>query len=327
MMNLFNTKHLNESESYELFKMFNHYTQEKKAAILGILRAREESTDEILGALRCFNESAISIDHPYDVLDIVGTGGDGLETFNISTTVALLLASLGVDVAKHGGKSASGKVGSADLINSLGLQISEDPNEHLKNLAKYHFTFIRAGSLNGGLQQHGTLRQNLGFPSMFNIIGPLLNPMRPKRVLIGVYRKDLLAKVADILTMQGIHHALVVYGEPGMDEFSICGASHVIEIKEGKQSHSVFQVDDFGLQQAPISSIQIKDGAHNLELVLGVLNNQIQGPPLDIVVLNAAAGLYLAGVTKDIKESILIIKSAIQNGVTSRFLKQIRGEI
>ncbi len=250
MQKLLDLKNLTQNETYELFSRFSEYDAKKQSAILTLLRVKKETTEEILGAFQYFNQYVTDIHHDVEVVDIVGTGGDGAGTFNISTAASLVIASSGALVAKHGGRRSTSQVGSQDVIQALGIPIPQTGDDCIRNLRETNYTYLYAPLFNEGLKQYGPLRKKLGFPSIFNILGPLLNPMRPKRCVLGVYRKDLMQKVTEVLKLQGVKHALIVHSEDGLDEISISSNTHVVEIKEGIVEKYDLYPEQFGLFQS-----------------------------------------------------------------------------
>ncbi|MCL4162043.1 UNVERIFIED_CONTAM: hypothetical protein GTU68_009623 [Idotea baltica] len=327
MKKLLELENLTQKESYNLFNEFATYDLEKQSSILALLRAKIETTEEIFGALQCFSQYSTNITHDLDVVDIVGTGGDGIGTFNISTAASIVMAACDVFVAKHGGRSATSQSGSQDVIEALAIQIPKTAKEALQYLRKTNYTYLWAPLFNEELKKYGGLRRRLGFPTIFNILGPLLNPMRPKRCVIGVYRRDLMQKVAEVLITQGINHALVVHSDDGLDEISISDITHVIEIKNSNIREYILNPEDFGFSKAELSDVKGGGAKENAELINNILSGEVTGPKLDIVLLNAAAGLYIAGKSTNILDGILLAKNAVKQGKAITLLNKIRGSI
>lgn len=324
---LLKLENLSKEESYELFSKFSDYEVEKQSAILALLRAKKETTEEIMGALEHFTQSSQVIEHDFDIIDIVGTGGDGVGTFNISTAASLILASCGVFVAKHGGRSATSRAGSQDVIHALGIQTPQSTQEILELLKEHYYTYLWAPLFNGELKRYGQLRKKLGFPTILNILGPLLNPMRPKKCLIGVYRRDLIPKVAQVLKAKGLQHGLVVHSDDGLDEISISSATSCAEIKNGAIKEYRVNPEDFGVPKAAISDLIGRDTAENATIIQGILTSNIKGPKLDVVLLNAAAGLYLAGKSETIAHGVSLAKNAVKSGKALELLNKLTGKI
>lgn len=327
MKKLLNLENLTQQEAYELFTEFAEYETERQSAVLALLRAKKETTDEIFGALQYFGQHSTNITHDFEVVDIVGTGGDGMGTFNISTAASIVIASCGIMVSKHGGRSATSKTGSHDAAQALGIQIPQSAAESLKSLQQTNYTYLWAPLFNEELKKYGALRQKLGFPTIFNIIGPLLNPMRPKKCVIGVYRKDLVQKVAEILALQNVSHALVVHSDDGLDELSISSNNHVIEVKGVSIKEYDLNPQDFGFSKAQLSDVRGGSAAENATLICDILSGTINGPKLDIVLLNAAAGLYVTGKSTSIADGILLAKASIEQGKATTLLNKIKDSI
>ena len=325
MDKLLKLDNLSIKESYSLFSKFSEYSLEKQSSILALLRAKHETTEEILGALQYFNEYSQTINHAFDIVDIVGTGGDGIGTFNISTTASIVVASCGVYVAKHGGRSATSLSGSKDVIQKLGIGIPSTTVECVQYLQKNKYVFLFAPLFNSELKKYGILRKNISFPTIFNILGPLLNPMKPKKWLIGVYRKDLMHKLADILKLQNVKHAMIVHSKDGLDEISISDSTEILEIKDGYIQHYEIKPEYFGLPIANITQLKGGDSTENSIIIQDILSNKINGPKLHIVLLNAGASLYISGKTNSIADGIMMAKKTIENGSALALLNNIRG--
>jgi len=327
MKKLLNLENLTQQEAYELFTEFAEYESEKQSAVLALLRAKKETTEEIFAALQYFGRHSTNIIHDFEVVDIVGTGGDRVGTFNISTAASIVMASCGIMVAKHGGRSATSKTGSHDAVQALGIQIPQTVEESLKSLQQMNYTYLWAPLFNEELKKYGALRQKLGFPTIFNILGPLLNPMRPKRCVIGVYRRDLVQKVAEVLAVQKVNHALVVHSDDGLDELSISSHTHVMEVKGIVIKEYDLNPDDVGFSKAQLSDVRGGSAAENATTICDILSGTINGPQLDILLLNAAAGIYIAGKAASILEGISLAKIAIEQGKAILLLNKIRGSI
>jgi anthranilate phosphoribosyltransferase len=313
---------LSRLESYNLFNLMKNAPVDQQAAVLALLRAKNETVEELLGARDFFFAQTIQIKSPYDVVDIVGTGGDGFGTFNISTAASLVVASCGLYVAKHGGKSATSKAGSADVIEALGIYTT-DVSE---GLSRNNYAYLRGSLFNAALKQYAPLRKSLSFPTIFNILGPLMNPTSPKKQVIGVYRKDLVIKVAQILESLGSEHALVVHSEDGLDELSVSAPNHIAELKNGNISQYIINPADVGLAVSSLSEVLGGSVLENAQIIKDILLGKIIGPKLDIVLLNSAAGLLVAGAALSFQEAIEIAREAISSGKTAALLNQLQNE-
>lgn len=321
---LFSKQNLTRIESFELFSTLKQRPEAQQAALLTLLCTKKESIDEIMGVLDFIKQERISIASQQDVIDIVGTGGDKLNTFNISTAASLVVASCGVKVAKHGGRAASSASGSADVIEHLGISHETSPLRIRTQLEQDHYAFLYAPFFNPVLLSFRPLRKALGFPNLFNILGPLSNPLEPQRLVIGVYRYDLLKTIASVLLQSNVIHAYVVHAENGMDEFSICGPTHVMEVKEGTCRSFTVTPEEVGLQRASLDAIRGGTPRENAETIHAVFSQQTGGAKLDIVLLNAASGLMVAGKVKTFQEGIDLAREAITSGLTLQLLKTLQ---
>lgn len=309
---LLNMKSLSRDESFAMFSNLHTYPLEQQAAILTALRVKKESAEEILGALDFFKTQFNVFSSPFDdVIDIVGTGGDGIGTFNISTATSLLAARCGVRVAKNGGRAVSSRTGSMDVIAALGLKTSNSEQSVIDSLAQNQYAFIEAAEFNHGFNAFSGLRKTLGFPTLFNILGPLLHPMQPKRMLMGVYRLDLVNKIAQVLRHQGVQHALVVHAADGLDELSVSAPNYVAEIRDDMLSEYMIEGQDLGLPSANLQDVTGGDAIENSRIIQGILSGEIDGAQSDMVVLNTAAALYVAGRVVKLEDGIVLAKQAL----------------
>ncbi len=312
------------SQSYAVMQNFLEYPYEQQCAFLALLSAKKESMEELFGLQQALQEHTQPLHTRFDVVDMVGTGGDGIGSFNISTAASLLIASSGAYVAKHGGRSASSLSGSSDVLTELGIQTVQNQQQLNLELSQHHFSFILAPVFNPIFKQFATLRKSLQMPTAFNILGPLLNPLRPRRQVIGVYRSDLVAKIALILRELGSIHALVVHAEDGLDEFSVSSATQVAELKNGIIREYQITPQEVGLKLAPLESILGGTPAENAVIISELLTNQRQGPMLDILLFNAAAGLYVAGIAATIAEGITIARRLITTQKAGNLLASLQ---
>jgi anthranilate phosphoribosyltransferase len=324
LQKLLASESLQRDEAKALFAGFAARPIAQQAAILALWHAKKETQDEVLGAWQHFIQYSSLIESPVSTVDLVGTGGDGAKTFNISTAASLLLASCGVFVAKHGGRGVSSRVGSHDVMEALKIPAPVNASEVCAILMNHHYVYLRGACFNSELKNFGPLRQQLGFPTIFNVLGPLLNPLQPKRLVIGVYRPDLLQTVADFLKIQGVTHALVVHSEDGLDELSVSASSRVVELNNGEMVHYQIDPRDFGFDLAELSALRGGDVSENAQLIEGVLSNQIKGPKQEVVLLNTAAGLYVAGVCQSIARGIEIARQALETGAAMNLLLHLR---
>jgi anthranilate phosphoribosyltransferase len=258
-----------------------------------------------------------------NVVDIVGTGGDGLKTFNISTAASLVVASCGVRVAKHGGRAASSASGSADVAGQLGINFCQDSAQVLAQLQQHNLAFLFAPKFCDQLKYVSDVRKNLGVPTIFNLMGPLLNPTNPQAMVLGVYDAALLAPIATYLQTR-VSHALVVHGSHGLDEISVAGLTQIYEVKQGVVENYSIMPQDIGLRVYDVADIVGGDASHNAALISNLFNNPVPSAALDIVAANAGAALYVAGFAQSLTAGVVAAKAAIQNGTTAKFLAQLR---
>lgn len=311
-------------ESYALFQQFHTTTIEQQAAILALLQASPYTAELLIGARQYFFEQTSKIACPYEVIDIVGTGGDNIGTFNISTAASIVVASCGVFVAKHGGRSVTSQSGSADVLEKLKLPTPTNEQSIQKNLSDHHFVYLSAASFNPLLQQVKHLRKNLAIPSIFNLLGPLLNPLSAKRAVIGVYHQDLIQPMAQVLQQLGFVHALVIHSFDGLDEFSISAPTHVAELNSNHIQYYRVNPQDLGLEQANLNTVLGGTAAENASTITNILTDKLKGPKRDIVLLNAAAGLLIANKVPDLISGIKMAKLAIKTQKTAQLLYQLQ---
>lgn len=306
---------LSAEEAYITAKMLLHddISDIKAAAFLSALRTRKERAEELNGFVQAIYEQAITIDSDSELMDIVGTGGDGLDTFNISTATALVVASCGVAVAKHGNRAVTGSVGSADVLEALGVNIQLSPDEARHLLDKAGITFLFAPNFHPILKQVGPLRRQIGIATIFNFLGPLLNPCPLAYQVLGIADASLQEAVAGSLNEQGRKRALVVHADNGMDEISPMGRTRVYDIAlAGKQ---IYDIDpaELGFAEYSLDSIKGGNAQANAMIVRQVLAGQL-GSYRDTVLLNAGAALMTAGKASDIPEGIDLAAEAIDSG-------------
>lgn len=314
---------LTKDKAYLLFKHLAKMSYSQQSSILSMLQQKKESIDEIMGGYAYFSQFRKNIAHDFDVVDIVGTGGDGNKTFNISTLASIVVASCGVLVAKHGGKSASSVNGSFDTVNALGMKSAVNDKNVIAQLKENSYVYLWAPIFNDALKHYGPLRKKMASPTIFNILGPLLNPTLPKRSLIGVYRDDLRKKMAKVLIEQGITRALIVFAVDGLDEISISAATKVLEINHDEMIEYQITPEQVGLKRAHKSEIKIHSFKHSKQIFLGVLKGEIRDAKRDVVLLNAAAGLYVGGKVQTLTDGILLAKNAIDSGSAYLLFKKL----
>ncbi len=292
------------------------------AAIITGLRVKKETVGEITGAACVMRELANKVDAPSDAhfVDIVGTGGDGASSFNISTTAMFVAAAAGARVAKHGGRSVSSKSGSADLLEALGAEIDLGPAEVAACLAETGIGFMYAPNHHPAMKVVAPVRREMGVRTLFNILGPLTNPAGAPNILMGVFHEDLVGIQVRVLERLGARHALVVYGRDGLDEVSLGGKTLVGELRDGKVREYEIEPEDFGLSMASSRNLRVADPAESRAMVLDVLAGK-PGVARDIVVLNAGAALYAADVVDSIEAGLARAVQAIDSGAAEATMR------
>lgn len=285
------------------------------AGILIGLRVKKETIGEIAGAAEVMREFAtkVAVKDSEHLLDIVGTGGDGAHTFNISTTVMFVTAAAGAKVAKHGGRSVSSQSGSADAIEALGVKLDLSPEQVALCIDQTGIGFMFAPSHHSAMKHAAPVRKELGVRTLFNILGPLTNPANAGTQLLGVFHPDLVGILVRVLQRLGSRRALVVHGVDGLDEVSLAGPTLVGELKDGEVREYQIKPEDFGITPAPISALQVASPTESIARMKAVLANE-PGPSLDIVLLNAGAALYAAGHADSIAQGIEQARAAIASG-------------
>ena len=293
------------------------------AGILIGLRVKKESIEEIAAAAAVMREFAtpVPVHDAQNLLDIVGTGGDGAHTFNISTTVMFVAAAAGARVAKHGGRSVSSQSGSADALEALGAKLDLSPAQVVQCIDQTGIGFMFAPSHHSAMKHAAPVRKELGVRTLFNILGPLTNPAGAGTQLLGVFHPDLVGILVRVLQRLGSRRALVVHGVDGLDEVSLSGPTLVGELKDGEIHEYQIKPEDFGITPAPISALQVADPAESIARMKAVLANE-PGPSQDIVLLNAGAALYAAGHVASIALGIDQARQAIASGAARNKLNE-----
>jgi len=309
------------AEAFMNRMMTGETTPIQTAGLLAAMAVRGETVDEIVGFARAMRNHALSLDISYEVVDTCGTGGDGADTFNISTAAAFVSAAAGVPIAKHGNRAVSSRSGSADVLQALGARIDLNEYEAIQCLAETNLCFLFAPSYHPAMKHAAEPRKQLGFRTIFNILGPLTNPAGANRQVLGVFRADLVGKVASALAVLGTKHALVVHGAGGIDELSLAGETLVAEVKNGVVTEYRVSPSQFGLQTAPLEAVVGGDSAYNADLLRQVLSGGT-GPQRDVVVLNAGAVLYVGGRVASIGEGITLAQRVIDGGEAQQTLEQ-----
>lgn len=319
-----NGNSLKADEAYNTARMMIHEQVPpiQAAALLGALRLRKESFEELSGFVEAIYEEAVKVDCDQELIDTCGTGGDGLGTFNISTAAALIVASSGVAVAKHGNRAMSGTVGSADILEALGVNVQLAPDHARRMLDKVGITFLFAPNYHPILKQVVPLRREIGVATIFNFLGPLLNPCQLTYQVMGLADPKLLDAVSRTIVRQGRKRAMVVHADNGMDEVSPASYTTVYDIKG--QSIDTYDIhpSDAGLKPVPVESIKGGDARYNAGIMNDIVNGR-PGPYRDAAVLNAAAALVTAGRGRDMKEAAQIAMESLDSGKTRVVLQNM----
>ncbi len=293
---------LNEARALMGRMMAGELSQVQTAAALAALKVRGETPEEIAGFASAMRAAATPVNVSGELVDVVGTGGDGVGTFNISTTVAFVLAAAGLKVAKHGNRAASSKSGSADLLEALGVNIELAPEQVARVIEEVGIGFLFARTHHPAMRHVAPVRAELKTRTVFNVLGPLTNPARAQYFLLGVYSPDLLEPMAFALGELGVKGAWVVHSR-GTDELTL-GENQVVELKNGRTRRFTFRAADYGLEEAPLAALAGGAPAENAALTRRILSGEEQGPKRDVVALNAAAGLVAAGKAEDLQAGL-----------------------
>lgn len=285
------------------------------ASLLTALTAKTPTIDEIAGAAASMRSHALKFPtiKDDDVLEIVGTGGDHANTFNISTTSALVIAAAGTKVAKHGNRAASSKSGAADVLEALGLDINETPETSYESLKENNLAFLFAQEYHKSMKYVAPVRKQLGFRTIFNILGPLANPANPTRQLLGVYDESLLEPLANVLKKLGVKNAMVIHGRDGLDEMTAADETAVVELKDGKLTKYTLTPEQFGLKRSKRADLVGGTPEENGQITRDILAGK-KGPKRDIVLLNAGASLHLAHPELTIQQGIDLAAKTIDDG-------------
>ncbi|MCI2048857.1 MAG: anthranilate phosphoribosyltransferase [Lachnospiraceae bacterium] len=314
----------------EAFQVMNEImngetTQTQNAAFLAALStksARAETTAEISGCASAMRAHALKVEPGCDVLEIVGTGGDGAHTFNISTTSAIVCASAGVRVAKHGNRAASSQCGAADCLEALGVNISVSPEKAASLINEVGIAFLFAQKYHTSMKYVGAIRRELGIRTVFNILGPLTNPASPAFFLLGVYDGYLVEPLAKVLASLGVKRGFCVYGEDRQDEISASSATSVCEIRDGYYRSFEICPEDFGFARCAKEDLAGGTPAENAAITRAVLDGTEKGPKRSSVLLNAGAALYITGKTPTMEDGIRAAAERIDSGAASKTLQR-----
>lgn len=306
--------------------MTGNATSSQIASLISILRFRGETVDEIVGFAKSMKNHMRTLNCPFHLVDTCGTGGDGASTFNISTAAALVVSSLQVKVAKHGNRAFSSKSGSADVLETLGLNIQTTEEDAIESLENDHMTFLFAPMFHSSMKHAVIPRKEIGFRTVFNILGPLANPANAKRQVIGVFSSVYAEKMAHALERLGAEHVLLVTGHDGLDEISITCPTDIVELKNGQITKYVLSPEDVGFETGHLSDIQVADSVESAKLIRDIFSGEAPESAVNIVALNAGAALYVAGKAASLKDGAQLAKDAINSGVALQQLNILTGK-
>lgn len=327
IVKIVNKEDLTYDEAYSVMNeiMSGETTPTQNAAFLASLStksARAETTDEIAGCAAAMREHAVKVDAGMDVFEIVGTGGDNANSFNISTTSAIVAAAGGMKVAKHGNRAASSKSGTADCLEALGVNINQSPEKCVELLNETGMCFFFAQKYHTSMKYVGAIRKELGFRTVFNILGPLTNPASPTMQLLGVYDEYLVEPLAQVLISLGVKRGMVVFGQDKLDEISLSSPTKICEIKDGWYKTSVITPEDFGLEYCSKDDLKGGTPEENAKITVDILNGE-RGHKRDAVLMNAGAALYIGGKADSIADGIKLAGEIIDSGKATATLNKL----
>lgn len=318
---------LTYAEAYQVMNeiMSGETSQVQNAAFLAALSTKStkaETIDEISGCAAAMREHALQVEHDMDVMEIVGTGGDGAHSFNISTTSAIVTAAAGVKVAKHGNRAASSKCGTADCLEAMGVNINLTPEQCRRLLEQVGICFFFAQKYHMSMKYVGGIRKELGIRTVFNILGPLTNPAHPSMQLLGVYDESLVEPLARVLTSLGVKSGMVVYGQDKLDEISLSAPTTYCDFRDGVYRSGVMTPEQFGLKRCTKEDLVGGTPEENAAITRAILEGKERGPKRDTVLMNAGAALYIAGKAPDPAGGIRLAAELIDTGKAVQKLEE-----
>lgn len=327
IVKIVNKQDLSYDEAYTVMNeiMSGETTPTQNAAFLSALStksAKAETTDEIAGCAAAMRDHATRVETGMDVFEIVGTGGDNAGSFNISTTSALVAAAGGMKVAKHGNRAASSLCGTADCLEALGVNIQQDPEKCVELLKEAGMCFFFAQKYHTSMKYVGAIRKELGFRTVFNILGPLTNPGTPRMQLLGVYDEYLVQPLAQVLINLGVERGMVVYGQDKLDEISLSAPTTVCEFKDGWMKNYVIRPEDFGLSTCSKSELKGGTPTENAAITRAILSGE-KSPKRDAVLMNAGAALYIGGKADSMADGIRLAAELIDSGKALETLEKV----
>ena len=300
-----------------------HQSEAAIAGFLVALRMKGETASELAGFARAMREKMVFVDAGPDVIDIVGTGGDGAGTFNISTVAAIVVAGAGARVAKHGNRAISGRVGSADVFEALGVRIAMTPEEAVRAVREIGLGFLFAPHLHPAMRHAQPVRRELKMRTVFNLLGPLANPARARMQVIGAPSADAARIMAEALSELGTGHSFVVHGQDGLDEISTTGPTHVYEVSTGCLEKHTWTPEDFGVPRASLPDLAGGSASDNARIAQAILRGE-KGARRDIVLVNAAAGLLAAGLAASLREGMAKASDSMESGRAASVLENLQ---
>ena len=327
IIKIVNKEDLTYDEAYQVMNeiMSGQTSLTQNAAFLSALSTKStkaETIEEITGCAAAMRDAAIKFENNWDLLEIVGTGGDNSNSFNISTTSAFIAASAGLMVAKHGNRAASSKSGTADCLEALGFSISLEPEKCRELLEKTGFCFFFAQKYHVSMKYVAPVRKELGFRTVFNILGPLTNPAYPKYHLLGVYDNVLLEPVAEVLMKLGSKRGMVVYGTEKLDEISLSAPTNVCEYKDGWMKNYTITPEEFGFERCSKDDLKGGTPSENAAITRGIISGEIKGAKRSAVLLNAGAAIYVGGKASSMSEGIKLAERLIDSGKALEILNK-----
>lgn len=323
ILKVINGNDLNADEAYNTMDeiMSGEASEVQMSAYLTALSMKGETIEEITASAKAMRAHCVKLLNDEEVLEIVGTGGDGSNSFNISTTSSIVISAAGVPVAKHGNRSASSKCGAADVLEALGVNIYIEPEKSLEILKEINLCFLFAQNYHLAMKFVAGVRKELSIRTIFNVLGPLTNPAGAAMQVLGVYDESLVKPLCEVLKNLGVKSALSVYGQDGLDEISVSDKTSICELKDGELKCYEIVPEDFGMERCSKEDLVGGNPRENAEITLSILNGQ-KGPKRNAVVLNSAAALYVAGKADSIADGVRLASEIIDSGRAKKQLEK-----
>ncbi|MDI1360795.1 anthranilate phosphoribosyltransferase [Methylotenera sp.] len=329
LQKLLDRENFTHAQMLEIMRMMmsGELTSVQISSLLMGLRMKGETVDEIAAAAKVMRDlsTKVTINDTSHLIDTCGTGGDGIQTFNVSTVCAFVASAAGAKVAKHGGRSVSSTCGSADVLEALGVNVNLSPEQVAKCVDSIGIGFMFAPNHHSAMKHAAPVRREMGIRTLFNLLGPMTNPAGAKRQVMGVFHKDLTILLAQVLQRLGSTHVMVVHGADGMDEISFTGDTYVAELKNGAVTEYTLNPSQFGMQNHDLKTIQVQNAEESKAMILDVLSGK-KGAARDIVILNAGAAIYVSGVADSLQSGINLAAQVIDNGTAMAKLQALKQE-